>query len=66
MTFLAYVNGHQSHFRMVGGLESGRSVAHLCELLVLADQAGVICDPDLACRRMKQFLVFNGLQSDSY
>jgi hypothetical protein len=62
LTFLAYLNGYQSHFRMVGGLESGRSVAHLCELLVLADQAGVIYDPDLACRRMKQFLIVNGIE----
>jgi hypothetical protein len=62
LTFLAYLNGHQNHFRMVGGLESGRSVAHLCQLLMLADQAGVIGDPDLAIRRMKHFLAFNGFQ----
>ena len=61
LTFLAYLNGHQNHFRMVGGLESGRSVRHFCELLVLADQAGVIRDPDLASRRMQQFLAFNGI-----
>ena len=62
LTFLAYLNGHQSHFRMIGGLESGRSVTHLCKLLILADQAGVIRDPDLAAWRMKHFLVFNGIQ----
>ena len=62
LTFLAYLNGHQSHFRMIGGLESGRSVTHLCKLLILADQAGVIRDPDLAIWRMKQFLAFNGIQ----
>jgi Protein of unknown function (DUF993) len=62
LTFLAYLNGHQRHFRMVGGLESGRSVTHLCELLVLADRAGAIRDPDLATWRMKQFLTLNGLQ----
>jgi Protein of unknown function (DUF993) len=61
LTFLAYLNGHQNHFRMVGGLESGRSVRHFCELLVLADQAGVIRDPDLAIRRMQHFLAFNGI-----
>ena len=60
LTFLAYLNGHQDHFRMVGGLESGRSVRHFCELLLLADQAGVICDPDSATRRMRHFLAFNG------
>jgi hypothetical protein len=61
LTFLAYLNGHQNHFRMVGGLESGRSVRHLCKLLVLADQAGVLRDPDLAVRRMRQFLAINGI-----
>ena len=45
VVFLAYLNGHQEHFRMVGGLESGRSVLHLAELFVLADQAGLLRDP---------------------
>lgn len=61
LTFLAYLNGHQSHFRMVGGLESGRSLLHLCDLLVFADQAGVIRDPRLAIQRMRHFLAFNGI-----
>jgi hypothetical protein len=61
LVFLAYLNGHQKHFRMVGGLEAGRSVLHLCELLVLADQAGVIRDPDLAAARMQLFLSLNGI-----
>jgi hypothetical protein len=60
-TFLAYLNGHQNHFRMVGGLESGRSLLHLCDLLVLADRAGVIRDPDLAVQRMQQYLFLNGV-----
>jgi hypothetical protein len=62
LTFLAYLNGHQDHFRMVGGLESGRSVIHLCEVLVLADQAGVIRDPYLAVQRMRRFLAANGIE----
>ena len=61
LTFLAYLNGHQSHFRMVGGLESGRSLLHLCDLLVFADQAGVIRDPHLAIQRIRRFLAFNGI-----
>ena len=61
LTFLAYLNGHQDHFRMVGGLESGRSVTHLCEVLVLADRAGVIRDPHLAVPRMQRFLAANGI-----
>jgi hypothetical protein len=61
LTFLAYLNGHQDHFRMVGGLESGRSVTHLCEMLVLADRAGVIRDPHLGVQRMQRFLAANGI-----
>jgi Protein of unknown function (DUF993) len=61
LTFLSYLNGLQDHFRMVGGLESGRSVVHLCELFVLADRAGVIRDPHLAIERMRRFLAANGI-----
>ena len=46
MVFLAYLNGHQSHFTMVGGQESGRSLLHLVEAFKLADAAGLIRDPD--------------------
>jgi hypothetical protein len=61
LTFLSYLNGLQDHFRMVGGLESGRSVVHLCELFVLADRASVIRDPHLAIERMRRFLAANGI-----
>jgi len=61
IVFLAYVNGHQSHFRMVGGLESARSLVHLAELFVLADQAGLLRDPDLAADRMRRVLALGGV-----
>ena len=61
VVFLAYLNGFQSHFRMVRGAESARSVAHLCELFVLADKAGVLLNPDLASQRMRAFLTIAGL-----
>jgi hypothetical protein len=61
VVFLAFLNGFQSHFRMVGGLESARSTAHLCELFVLADQAGVLRDPELAMERMKNYLLLAGV-----
>jgi Protein of unknown function (DUF993) len=51
LVFLAYLNGHQDHFRMVGGLETARDAAHLSELMRLAEIAGVIDDPDLAAAR---------------
>nr|WP_270024923.1 dihydrodipicolinate synthase family protein [Solirubrobacter phytolaccae] len=61
VVFLAYLNGHQDHFRMVGGLESGRSVVHLSELFVLADEAGLLREPDLATARMELVLELAGV-----
>ena len=61
VVFLAFLNGFQSHFRMVRGVESARSTAHLCELFVLADQAGVLRDPELAVQRMRSFLLLAGV-----
>jgi hypothetical protein len=61
VVFLAFLNGFQSHFRMIRGMESARSIAHLCELFVLADQAGVLLDPELAIQRMRSFLLLAGI-----
>jgi len=52
VVFMAYLNGHQSHFVMIGGQQSARSVLHLAELFRLADRAGLLRDPDLAAGRM--------------
>jgi hypothetical protein len=62
IVFLAYLNGHQSHFRMLGGYESARSVPHLAELFVLADQAGVLRDPELAVARLRLVLAVAGVE----
>ena len=48
IVFLAWLNGHQDHFTMVGGQESARSVLHLSEIFRLADRAGLFSDPALA------------------
>ncbi|APU16734.1 MULTISPECIES: dihydrodipicolinate synthase family protein [Actinoalloteichus] len=61
IVFLAWLAGHQEHFRMVGGLESARSVPHLARLYVLADEAGLLPDAELAERRMRQFLDLAGV-----
>jgi hypothetical protein len=61
VVFLAWLNGHQEHFVLVGGQESARSLLHLAELFRLADQAGLLADPALACRRMRQFLATRGI-----
>ncbi len=62
VVFLAYLNGLQDHFAMVGGQQSTRSLTHLAELFRLADKARVLADPDLAVSRMKQVLAVNGVQ----
>jgi hypothetical protein len=61
LVFLAYLNGHQRHFRMLNGAESARSVVHLAELFVLADQARLLVDPELAVTRMRLVLELAGL-----
>ncbi|MEU9018396.1 dihydrodipicolinate synthase family protein [Actinomadura sp. NPDC048394] len=60
VVFLAWLAGHQRHFRMVGGLESARSVPHLSRLFRLADAAGLLPDPDLAATRMRAWLTVQG------
>jgi hypothetical protein len=47
---------------MVGGQESARSVVHLAELFVLADRAGLLCEPDMAADRMRCYLALAGIQ----
>ena len=61
IVFMAYLNGHQDHFRMVGGLESGRSAVHLAELFVLADKAGLLRDPELAVNRIRRVMALAGV-----
>jgi len=63
VVFLAYLNGHQQHFTMIGGQESARSVLHLAELFRLADAAGLLRDPDLAAHRMRAVLAVAGIES---
>jgi hypothetical protein len=61
VVFLAWLNGHQSHFRMVGGQESTRSVVHLAELFRLADASHLFHDPQATASRMKYFLALAGV-----
>jgi hypothetical protein len=63
IVFLAWLNGHQSHFTMVGGQQSARSVLHLCDVFRLADAAGLLRDPELATTRMRIFLGVNGIEA---
>ncbi len=61
IVFLAWLNGHQSHFTMLGGQESARSLLHLSQLFRLADRAGLLRDPELAAARMRHFLAVQGI-----
>jgi len=61
VVFMAWLNGHQSHFTMVGGQQSTRSLPHLVELFRLADAAGLLLKPELAVARMKTLLAFHGV-----
>jgi hypothetical protein len=61
VVFMAWINGHQSHFTMVGGQQSTRSLQHFAELFRLADTAGLIGQPDLAVQRMKHLLALHGV-----
>jgi Protein of unknown function (DUF993) len=63
VVFMAYLNGHQDHFTMAGGQESARSTLHLAELFRLADQAGLLANPELATRRMKAVLATRGIDA---
>ena len=61
VVFMAWLNGHQKHFTMVGGQQSTRSLPHFAELLRLADAANLLEHPDLAVRRMKTLLALHGI-----
>lgn len=61
IVFLAWLAGHQSHFTMVSGLQSARSLPHLAQLFVLADRASLFPDPDLAASRMRVLLDVAGI-----
>jgi hypothetical protein len=56
LAFLAWLNGEQSHFRMLAGHERSRDANHLARLFVLADQARVLVDPELAVHRLESYL----------
>ena len=64
IVFIAYLNGHQDHFRMIGGLESGRSAVHLAELFVLADNAGLLRDAELAVERIRHMMALAGVSAN--
>jgi hypothetical protein len=63
VVFMAYLNGHQDHFTMVGGQESARSTLHLAEIFRLADVAGLLRDPHRAVARMRAVMATRGVDA---
>jgi hypothetical protein len=61
VVLLAWLNGFQDHFRMVGGMESARGIAHYADVFRLADQARLLVDPERAAHRMRQLCALNGV-----
>lgn len=62
VVFMAWLNGHQTHFTMVGGQESTRSVLHFAELFRLADAANLLEQPELAVHRMNSLMALYGVE----
>ena len=62
VVFMAWLNGHQSHFSMIGGQQSTRSAQHLAELFRLADEANLLEYPELAVHRMRILMATHGVE----
>ncbi|MER8373397.1 dihydrodipicolinate synthase family protein [Mesorhizobium sp. M1406] len=61
IVFMAWLNGHQDHFAMVGGMQSARGIRHYADVFRLADQAGLLADPELAVARMRSLCAVAGV-----
>ncbi|TQJ30062.1 dihydrodipicolinate synthase family protein [Microbacterium sp. SLBN-146] len=61
VAFLAWLNGHQPAFQMVGGLHSARSLPHLSRIVELANDARALERPELAMLRWHGMLRHNGI-----
>lgn len=61
IVFMAWLNGHQDHFAMVGGMQSARGIRYYADVFRLADQAGLLADPELAVTRMKSLCTVAGV-----
>lgn len=63
VAFLAWLNGHQRAFSMVGGLHAARSLPHLSEIVRLANESGALERPELAAARWSELLTVNGVDA---
>ena len=60
IAFVSWLNGHQDNFTLLAGLHGARPLAHLVEVFRLTDRAGLLVDPELAARRMRDLLAVHG------
>ena len=61
VVFLAWLNGFQDHFIMLNGAQSGCSLPYFVDCFKMAEQSGVLRDPDLAIDRMSSLLKIYGV-----
>lgn len=60
VVFLAWLNGFQEHFIMLGGAQAMRPLPYFVELFKLADSCGLLRDPNMAAARMRKLLALYG------
>ncbi|MEZ5823724.1 MAG: dihydrodipicolinate synthase family protein [Geminicoccaceae bacterium] len=60
VVFLAWLNGFQDHFVMLGGAQAMRPLPDFCEIFRMADRCGLLRDPERATARMKSLLSVYG------
>lgn len=60
VVFLAWLNGFQEHFVMLGGAQAMRPLPYFADLFRLADQCGALRDAETAAARMRRLLAVYG------
>ncbi len=61
VVFLAWLNGFQDHFVMLGGAQAMRPLPYFTGIFRLADGCGLLRDPELAVTRMRRLLALYGV-----
>ncbi|WP_171180136.1 dihydrodipicolinate synthase family protein [Ruegeria sp. HKCCD8929] len=61
VVFLAWLNGFQDHFIMLNGAQSTRSLPYFVDCFKMADECGLLRDPDMAIERMGNLLKLYGV-----
>ncbi|ACL55681.1 dihydrodipicolinate synthase family protein [Methylobacterium nodulans] len=61
VVFLAYLNGHQDHFVMLGAQQGARSILHFARVFRHAAAIGLFQDLEMAVARMRTVLALHGI-----